>query len=241
MTKALVAVVTGASGTIGRAIAEVLSDQRKVVGLDLVAAPAPFPVITVDVTDRDAVEEAAHTIGADHGTVDIVVNNAGALTMNRFLDLSDQEWRHVFEVNSYGTFLLSQVFARGMRDGGRIINIASVAAKTPLPDQAHYCAAKAAVVMLSRVMALELAPGISVFSVCPGAVDTALFHGCLAWTADHRGRDPEELRAEWLSASRIARFVRPEEIAALVGYLALGPTEALTGHSIAIDGGVAPY
>lgn len=239
---ATVAVVTGAAGIIGRAIGHRLAQELQVVGIDRTAADASFPILAADVTDRGAVEATARAIATDFGDVSVVVSNAGALTMNRFLDLSDDDWRTVLDVNAYGTFLVGQVFARAMRSGGRIINIASVAAKVPLPDQAHYCASKAAVVMLSRVMALELASaGIRVFSICPGAVDTALFRACLTWTADRDKRSADELLDEWLSPSRLGRFVRPEEVAELVRYLALGPADPLTGHAISVDGGVAPW
>jgi NAD(P)-dependent dehydrogenase (short-subunit alcohol dehydrogenase family) len=173
-----------------------------------------------------------------------VVNNAGLLTMDRFLDLTDQDWHDVLNVNVFGTFLVSQVFARQMAEtgGGRIINVASVGGKVPLPDQAHYCAAKAAVMMLTRCIALELADAnIHAFSVCPGAVDTALFRGCLDWTAERDGRDPEALLREWLAPSKLGRFVLPEEVAQMIRYLALGPSAALTGHAISVDGGVAPF
>ncbi len=239
-----VAVVTGAAGTIGRAIGSTLAVDFTVVGLDRNLSEAPFPILSADVVDRACIETAARTIAAEHGEVQLVVNNAGILTMNRFLDLTDDEWRRIFEVNVFGTFVVSQVFARQMSTsgGGRIINVASIAGKTPLPNQAHYCASKAAVMMLTRVMALELANAkVRVFSICPGPVDTDLFRACLTWTADREQRDPDDLLREWLQPSRIGRFVEPEEIAALVRYLASGPSDALTGHAISIDGGIAQW
>jgi NAD(P)-dependent dehydrogenase (short-subunit alcohol dehydrogenase family) len=239
-----VAVVTGAAGTIGAAICQALSDRFQVVGIDLTDSQTPYPVLLADVSDRAAVEAAAAEIEHRYGAVRLLVNNAGALTMNHFLDLTDNDWHTVFQVNAYGTFLASQVFARTMSTGhgGRIVNVASLAAKLPLPDQAHYCAAKAAVVMLTRVMALELADhGIRVFSICPGIVDTPLFRHCLDWTAQRHGRDPEKLFQEWLTPSLIGRPIEPEEVAELVLYLATGPTEALSGHCIPIDGGTSPW
>jgi len=244
VTNKPVAVVTGAAGTIGRAIGNTLAVDFTVVGLDRNPSEAPFPILAADVVDRAAIETAARTIAAEHGEVQLVVNNAGILTMNRFLDLTDDEWRRIFDVNVFGTFVVSQVFARQMSTGGggRIINVASIAGKTPLPNQAHYCASKAAVMMLTRVMALELGHDkVRVFSICPGAVDTALFRACLTWTADREQRDPDDLLREWLPPSRIGRFVEPEEIAALVRYLASGPSDALTGHAISIDGGIAQW
>lgn len=246
MSERPAAVVTGAAGTIGRAIASSLLNDFTVIGLDrstATAAPA-FPFLLADVTERAAIEEIARLIEHEYGPVRLLVNNAGMLTMGRFLDLSDDDWKQVFGVNVFGTFIVSQVFARKMSatGGGRIVNVASIAAKTPLNDQAHYCASKAAVVMLTRVMALELADvGIRAFAVCPGAVDTALFRACLAWTAKRDRRDPDDLLQEWLQPSRVGRFVEPDEIAALVRYLAVGPTDALTGHAIFIDGGIASW
>ncbi len=244
MSAKLVAVVTGATGGIGAAIAEALQPEFEVIGLDLRADAGSVPVIQADVTDRRSIEAAAAAVARDHGEVRLVVNAAGSLTMNRFLDLPDDEWRRVLDINAYGTFLVGQVFAREMsqRAAGRIVNVASIAAKTPLANQAHYCAAKAAVMMLGRVMALELAEhGIRVFTICPGAVDTELFRQCLNWTAERDGRDPDALLAEWLAPSRLGRFVQAAEIADLVRFLALGPTDAMTGHALSIDGGIAPF
>jgi meso-butanediol dehydrogenase/(S,S)-butanediol dehydrogenase/diacetyl reductase len=236
-----VAVVTGAAGTIGRAICEALEPSLTVVGLDRTPGEG---VRAVDVTDRAALTEVAADICREVGVPTVVINNAGALTMGRFLDLTDADWHSVFSVNAFGTFLSSQVFARHMvgNGPGRIVNISSVAGKVPLPDQAHYCASKSAIMMLSRCIALELADSqIAAYSVCPGAVDTALFRDCLDWTAERDGRPAEELLAEWLAPSRLGRFVLPEEVAQVVRFLALGPSEALTGHAISVDGGVAPW
>jgi meso-butanediol dehydrogenase/(S,S)-butanediol dehydrogenase/diacetyl reductase len=239
-----VAVVTGAGGTIGRAIGDALANDFAVVGLDQAESSASFPILSADVRDRARIDEVARTITADHGQVRIVVNNAGVLTMNPFLELTDDEWHRVFEINVFGTFAVSQIFARQMdvTGGGRIINVASIAGKTPLENQAHYCASKAAVMMLTQVMALELADAnVRVFSICPGAVDTDLFRACLAWTAKREHRNSDEVLNEWLKPSRLGRLIEPTEIAALVHYLASGPSDALTGHAISIDGGIAPY
>jgi len=239
-----VAVVSGAASGIGLAVARALRSDFDVVGIDLKGGEDDWPLLQVDVTDRWAVEHAATEILNQFGPVRVLVNNAGVLTMNRFLDLTDEDWQAVFRVNVYGVFLVSQVFGRLMANqgGGRIINVASLAGKAPFPDQAHYCAAKAAVIMLSRVMALELASmGISVFAVCPGAVDTNLFRYCLEWTAARDGRDPEVVLAEWLGGSGADRLIQPEEVAALVRFLLTGPTEAMTGDAISIDGGRAQW
>ncbi len=242
--EASVAVVSGAASGIGAAVAQALSSDFQVVGLDLRDGPGDWPMLRVDVTDRTAVEEAAGLIEDQYGAVRALVNNAGALTMNRFLDLTDEDWRRVFDVNVYGVYLLSQVFARGMaeRGGGRIVNVASVAGKVPLPDQSHYCASKAAVIMLTRSMSQELSPvGIGVFAVCPGAVDTDMFLYCLEWTANRDGRDPEDVLAEWLQGSGTGRLIQPEEVAVLVRFLLTGPTQAMTGDAISIDGGRAQW
>jgi len=239
-----VAVVTGAAAGLGCAIAKSLSSQFQVVGLDIREGSTGVRVLVTDVTRRSEVEAAAAVIEGDYGPVSVLVNNAGQLTMGRFMALTDEDWRRVFEVNVYGVYAVSQVFCRAMveRREGRIINVASVAGKIPLPDQAHYCASKAAVIMLTRVMALELASvGIRVFSVCPGAVDTEMFEYCLTWTADRDGINRDDLLREWLSSSRLGRIIKPSEVAEFIRYLATGPVEALTGHALSFDGGVAPW
>jgi NAD(P)-dependent dehydrogenase (short-subunit alcohol dehydrogenase family) len=239
-----VAVVSGAATGIGAAVAGALGQDFDVVGLDLRPGEGDWPMFGVDVTDRQAVEDVAREIEDRHGAVTAVVNNAGVLTMNRFVHLTDQDWRRVFDVNVYGVFLLGQVFGRRMaeRGRGRIVNMASVAGKIPLPDQAHYCASKAAVIMLTRCMALELAPaGVWAFAVCPGAVDTELFRSCLAWTAARDGRDPEDTLAQWVASSAVGRLIEPAEVAALVRFLLIGPTEAMAGDAVSIDGGRAQW
>jgi meso-butanediol dehydrogenase/(S,S)-butanediol dehydrogenase/diacetyl reductase len=240
MTKQF-AVVTGATGTIGRAIVAALSEDFQVVGIDRSSGPG---IIAADIRDRAALERVASDITADGGQIGALVNNAGVLTMGSFFELAENDFDEVFSVNVTGTAVASQVFGKRMaeRGSGRIVNISSSAGKVPLADQAHYCASKAAVIMLTRVMALELAAfGVQAYSVCPGAVDTALFRQCLDWTAERDGVDAEALLAGWLAPSRIGRFVEPEEIAGLVRYLTRGPAEAMTGHAISVDGGVAPW
>lgn len=239
-----VAVVTGAAAGIGRAIAQALSVDFQVVGIDARSAPSETPLLLADVTNRRDIEKAAAEIDRTFGTVAVLVNNAGLLTMNPFLQLTDEEWRTVFDVNVYGVYVASQVFGRAMAKAkqGRVINIASIAGKVPLPNQAHYSASKAAVIMLTKSIGLELAPvGIRAFAVCPGAVDTEMFETCLQWTAEREERDVEELRHEWLAPSRLGRMIQPEEVAEIVHYLAVGPTDAMTGHALSVDGGVAPY
>lgn len=238
------ALVSGAASGIGAAIAQALLEDFEVVGFDLREGAADFRLVQVDVTRRQDVEKAVRDATDQYGPARLLVNNAGILTMNRFLDLGDNEWRTVFDVNVYGVYLLGQVVARTMAQagGGRIINIASVAGKAPLQDQAHYCASKAAVIMLTRVMALELARAdIRVFAVCPGAVDTDMFRQCLSWTAARDGREEKHVLQEWLAPSRLGRLIEPQEVASLVRFLATGPVDAMTGHAVSFDGGVAQW
>ena len=164
--------------------------------------------------------------------VDILVNNAGVHKRSPFLDISEEEWDWILDVNLKGSFLCSQRVAREMvraKKKGKIVNIASIAAEAAIANQAHYSAAKAGVYMLTRAMALELAPyGINVNSVGPGPIQTAI-------TRD-RFEDPKQL--EWLVGNiPLGRVGQPTDIANAVLFLAGPGSDFITGHMLVVDGG----
>jgi len=232
-----VAVVTGAAGGIGLAAAERLAaDGFSVRMLDLSAgrveaAAGQLRDRGLDVTAGgiDLRDEAAVKAEIDGlPRVDVLVNNAGIFDVIEFDRLEAGDLRRMMEVNYVPVFTLSQAASRRMKADGRIINIAS-RSWLGARSIAHYAASKAAVVGLTRAMALDLAPKrILVNAIAPGVIETAILD---AWD--------EEARAALAERQPIGRLGRPEDIAAAVGFLADPRTGFITGQTLIIDGGAS--
>ncbi len=242
-----VAIVTGGDTGIGRAIASELARAGAAVLVDYVGESDAATELVESITAAGgsaAAQEADVTKPADvaklvesavrvFGGLDIMVNNAGLEQKHAFVDTPLGIVRRVLAVNFFGTWLCSQVAARRMieqRRGGRIINISSIHEELAMPTNAAYCAAKGAVRMLMRTIAVELAPyRINVNNVCPGAVDTPMDESVK--------ENPNAYRA-LLSEIPLRRMARPEEVAALVVFLASEAGAYVTGASYVIDGGM---
>ena len=202
---ARVAIVTGGNGGFGTAIAKRLrADGFEVVGADLPA---------LDVTDPESVDRLVADVLAEHGSLDVLVNNAGiAGPTAPVVDYPVEEWRHVLDVNLTGTFLCIRSSVPSMieRGYGRIVNIASIAGKDGNPSMSAYSASKAGVIALTKTVGKELArTGVLVNCVVPAVFDAGLTEKA----------SPEERE---LFASRVpmGRMGRPEELAELVSWLA---------------------
>ena len=224
------AIVTGASRGIGRAIAQQLADAGASIGLiargaaslaqvarDLEARGARAAISIADVADANAVNAAAASLRAALGPADILVNNAGAVLRKPLFDTSDAEWRRILAVNLDGTFHAIRAFGPDLAARrGRIINIASIAGRQGTAMLSAYCAAKHAVVGLTRGLAEELrGSGVCVNAVCPGSVDT-------------------EMLAEGMPEATPA--MSPDDIARTVLFLAAAAPAALTGACIDVFG-----
>ena len=232
-------VVTGGASGIGLATAaRFVNDGCRVVVLDrdssrFDAVRAEVPGITAlvhaDVTERASVDAAFAEVDTIMGGVDVLVANAGISIRHRFLDITPEDWRRVMAVNLDGVFHCAQEAARRMdgAGGGVILMTASTNGLVGHPYYADYNASKAGVILLTRSMALELAPSIRVNAICPGYVMTPM---------QQSEYTPEMLRATNAKIP-IGRHARPEEIAGLFAFLASDEGAYLTGAVIPIDGG----
>jgi len=236
------ALVTGGAGGIGLAIARQLAEGgARVVLVDLerqaldvaaasLAEPRHHLALAVDVTRPEGVEQAVATVLEATGRIDILVNSAGVALLEPAGEVSEAAWERTLAVNLTAPLLLAQAVAPAMRRQrhGRIINLASQASVVAIRRHAAYCASKAGLVGLTRVLALEWASdGITVNAISPTVVDTPL--GRKAWA----GQVGEAMRA----LIPTGRFAQPEEVARLAVFLAGTHAGMLTGENIVIDGG----
>jgi meso-butanediol dehydrogenase/(S,S)-butanediol dehydrogenase/diacetyl reductase len=224
-----VALVSGAAGGIGSAIATRLAAEGAlVVGADV--APSEG-CIECDITDRQACATAVATVLDRHGRLDVLANAAGIGAARMITDVPLEEWRRIIDVNLTGTFLLSQQALPALLETkGSIVNIASVAGVRATPYNAAYCASKGGVVMLTRSMAIELASaGVRVNSVCPSSVDTPFLR-------NFEIPDGADAGLFARAASPMGRIVTPEEVAAAVAYLASDEAATVSGSTLVIDG-----
>ncbi|MDA0179855.1 SDR family oxidoreductase [Solirubrobacter phytolaccae] len=224
-----VAIVTGAASGMGRACAErFLAEGYEVAALDRAEADSGEALaIELDVTDAPAVTAAVAHVASELGPIDAVVNAAGIYPPTTLETATVELYRRTFDVNVLGTLLVTQAAAPHFADGAAVVNFASIDAFVPSPGQLLYCASKAAVVALTRSLALELAPRVRVNALAPGWVDTP-------------GNRTTGRMEEALAAVPLGRAATPEEMADLVWFLAGGGGAAyVTGETLTATGGSA--
>ena len=235
------ALVTGASGGLGEAIARTLHAQGAVVGihgprkekLDALAAELGerVQVLPADLSDREAVKALGKQAEADLGGVDILVNNAGITRDGLFVRMSDADWDQVLEVNLGSVFRLTRELTHAMmrRRYGRIVNITSVVGVTGNPGQANYCASKAGMIGFSKSLAQEIASrNVTVNCVAPGFIESAMTE-----------KLNEKQKEAILSAVPMKRMGVGADIAAAVLYLASSEAGYVTGQTLHVNGGMA--
>jgi NAD(P)-dependent dehydrogenase (short-subunit alcohol dehydrogenase family) len=247
------AIVTGAGQGIGRGIALALAKHgADVMVCDLNPESAaktakeiealgrkalPFQM---DVTSEADAVKMAQEAEKFFGKIDLLYNNAGTISMSEIEHLFVEAWDRIFAVNCKGVFLCSKAVIPYMKKngGGRIVNTASQAGKTGLPLLTHYCATKAAVILFTKGLALELAPfNILVNSVCPGSVMTDMTVKESEWAAQITGEAPRDILKKWESAIPLKRYAGPEDIANVAVFLASEYSSYMTGQAINVSGG----
>lgn len=226
------AVITGAAGRIGRETAKAFSrygvklylvdidlERLEEVAAELRNAGAEVHTIQMDVSDPDSIKKSSSLILGSAGRVDILVNNAGAWPKGGIFECEYHEWKRTLDLNLSSVFLLSQIFACGMKAQGygRIINLGSIAGEVGLPGYCAYSAAKAGVIMFTKTIAMELASsGVTVNSVSPGLI------------TDNRSIN---------SGTWIGRTGTGDEVANAIIFLAADEAGYITGVDLPVDGG----
>ena len=240
------ALITGASRGIGRGIAEVFADEGADVAVNYVSHPEKAEevakalrakgrmamTVKADVARRAEVEPMFERVWKELGPLDILVNNAGIETIVPFLELTDEQWTRLVDVNLRGAWLCSQVFCRraiAEKRKGSIVHIGSIQAAKVLPGRTHYAPTKLGLEALTRNMSAEMTPqGIRVNCVHPGLIDTDM----TAWVM----KSPDILPLV-LAQISLGRAGEPREIGTVTAFFASDEASYLTGQSIHVDGG----
>jgi 3-oxoacyl-[acyl-carrier protein] reductase len=242
-----VALVTGASRGIGRALAAGLakfgydvavtdlpSQAKDLDGTSsaIEAAGRKAYVYTMDVSKKEEVEATAAALLADAGRIDVLVNNAGILKPSLLQDLDEASWDAHFDVNAKGVLFMCQAVLPHMRSrkSGRVLNIASIAGRQGVPYQGHYAATKATVITLTRVLAQEVGmDGVTVNAICPGIILTEMGKNNLG---------SDEAIRHWQEVAALKRLGDPEDIVGPVCFFASEQSAFVTGQALNVCGGI---
>jgi len=246
-----VAIVTGAGQGIGRAIAHRLArDGFDIAIVDINVGPleavkkeieglgAQVLPLQADLTKLSEIQKVIQ-LAAEWGQLSVLVNNAGRVIITPFLEISEQEWDAIMALNLKTVFFATQFVARHMQAGGRIVNLSSISGRSGRPDQAHYAAAKCAVISLTQSAALAFASqGITVNAICPGVVETPMTSGIHQIRAGVLGITPEESLARMIAKIPLGYPAKSDDIAKVVSFLCSPDAAYITGQSLNVCGGM---
>jgi 3-oxoacyl-[acyl-carrier protein] reductase len=238
-----VALITGGSRGIGRAIALRLAEDGFDVAVNFLSSEKEAvdvmqgvkelghraQIYKTDVSDFESVGRMVDGVKSDLGGITVLVNNAGFYERSDFLDLTAEEWRRTLDVNLTGCFNCAKAVVPDMmkRKKGAIVNISSMLGFKGTSHGAHYAASKAGIIALTKSLALELSPrGIRVNAVAPGAIETEII-----------AHDTPEQRKRRIETTPVRRVGQPEDIASIVSYLVSEEAEYITGETIHVNGG----
>ena len=250
--KGKAAIVTGAGSGIGRAIALVFGREGAKVAVlgrrrellqavvdELNRSGAEGVALPCDVTHADEARGAVEQAETKFGRLNVLVNNAGILSVSTVESISEEEWDRVIDTNLKGPFLMSRAVLPAFRraGGGTIVNIGSVLGLVGMKDRAAYCASKGGVALLTKAMAIDHAhENIRVNCICPSIIETELVKGL--FNESEAGRAARDARIGTLP---LGRFGKPEDVAELAAFLASEESSWITGTAIPVDGGLTAY
>ncbi len=248
--KGKVALVTGGGSGIGRAIALAFGREGAKVAVlgrrenllvgvvkELTQLGAEGAAIVCDVTQSEDARSAVREVEREFGSVNVLVNNAGILSVSTVESISEDDWDRLIDTNLKGPFLMSRAVLPALRraGGGAIVNIGSVLGLIGMKDRAAYCSSKGGVTLLTKAMALDHAhENIRVNCICPAIVETELVKGLFDET--EKGRDARDARIRTLP---LGRFGQPKDVAELAAFLASDESSWITGAAIPVDGGLS--
>jgi len=247
-----VALITGGGTGIGRAIALAFArdgasvavagrrlDKLKAVAREIDQQGGAALALECDVTRAKDAERVVRETAKKFGTLNVLVNNAGTLSVSTVDSISDEDWDRVMTVNVKGPFLMSRAALKEFRKagGGAIVNIGSVLGLVAMKDRAAYCASKGGVTMLTKAMALDHAhENVRVNCICPSIVETELVKGL--FDDSEQGK---RLRQSRMGTIPLGRFGKPRDVAELAVFLASEESSWLTGTAIPLDGGLTAF
>ena len=247
--------VTGAARGIGQAMARRFAEEGAgVVVMDIAHTEetvakceevgAKVLPLRADVRQQDSIYQAVEEIIHVFGRIDVWVNNAGVFDNTATVDLSEELWDRISDINYKSMYLCAKAVIPHMvlHGWGRFINMSSMAGKMAYPKEIAYCSTKSAVLGLTRALAIELAPhGITANAICPGPIATDMLKSTHQTLADEFGVTLEDWDAKVLETIPVGRFGKPEDIAALAAFLASEEAGFINGQAINIDGGMVFY
>jgi len=252
------AIVTGAGRGIGRAIAlelaslgadvviaEVLEQNAEQVVGEIRALGRRAIAVQVDVTAQEDLDTMAVRALAEFGRIDVLVNNAGVNWFGSVLEVTEENWDFVMDVNAKAVFFASQAVLPHMMAAkrGNIVSLASMAGKLGSTYSVAYAASKAAVISITRSLALSGAPyGIRANCVCPGYIhSTDMWRQVETGVARALGQTPDEINAQRLKSIPLGRWQTPEDVAKVIGYLASERSGYITGEAVNVSGGLVMH